>query len=98
DRALPTEVSMRRWSWLVLALVIGSGGFNAQAGWFSDERPPDGAKKLSEIVKALEDQGLGGITEIEFEDGVWKIEVHNPDGSETDLRVDPLSGQILPRK
>ena len=89
---------MRRRSWLVVALVISLTTMGAQAGWFSDERPPADAKKLSEIVKALEDQGLGGITELEFEDGVWKIEVHNPDGGETDLRVDPRSGQILSRK
>lgn len=89
---------MRRWSWLVVPFVIGLTMVSAHAGWFSDEQPPADAKKLSEIVKALEDQGLGGITELEFEDGVWKIEVHNPDGSETDLRVDPRSGQILSRK
>jgi hypothetical protein len=91
-------MSMRRWSWLVMPLMISLIVWRAHAGWFSDERPPANAKKLSEIVKTLEDQGLGGITEIEFEDGVWKIEVHNPDGSETDLRVDPVSGQILPRQ
>jgi len=89
---------MRRWSWLVVPFVIALSALSARAGWFLDERPPAGAKKLSEIVKALEDQGLGGITEIEFEDGVWKIEVHQPDGRETDLRVEPLSGQILPSK
>ena len=89
---------MRCWRWLVVPLMIGVSALSARAGWFSDELPPSGAKKLSEIVKALEDQGLDGITEIEFEDGVWKIEVHRPDGSEIDVRVDPVSGQILSRK
>ena len=89
---------MRRWLWFVVPFVIGMTVLSARASWFSDELPPAGAKKLSEIVKALEDQDLGAITEIEFEDGVWKIEVHNRDGSETDLRVDPLSAQILSRK
>jgi hypothetical protein len=90
-------MSMRRLTWLVVAVVLGASMWSARAGWFSDEGPPPGAKKLSEIVKALEDQGLDGITEIEFEDGVWKIEVHNRDGSERDLRVDPLSARIRSR-
>jgi len=68
------------------------------AGWFSDEQPPAGAKPLSEIIKALEDQGMTTITEVEFDGGVWKIEVHMPDGKEVDLRVDPVSGEIRGRK
>jgi hypothetical protein len=88
-----------RWRWLIVGLgLIGLSIASAGAGWFSDERPPAGAKPLSEIIRALEEQGLGGITEVEFDGGVWKIEVHNLDGSEVDLRVDPISGQIQTRK
>ncbi len=83
---------------LMIGLAVMLSAWSASAGWFSDETPPENAKKLSEIVKALEDQGLGGITEIEFEDGVWKVEVHQANGTEIDLRVDPMTGEIKSRK
>jgi hypothetical protein len=91
---------MRMWwkRWAAITGLIGLSMGTAHAGWFSDERPPAGTKPLSEIIRALEDQGLGGITEVEFDDGVWKIEVHQPDGKELDIRVDPMSGQIQSRK
>lgn len=69
-----------------------------QAGWFSDERPPAGAKPLSEIIKMLEDQGLTGISDVEFDDGLWKIEVQQPDGRELDVGVNPMTGQIQSRR
>ena len=65
-----------------------------QAGWFSDESPPANAKPLSEIVKSIEDKGYKTITELEFDDGVWKIEVHQPGGKEVHIKVDPVSGAI----
>lgn len=76
------------------ALVASTLG--AQAGWFSDETPPANAKPLSSIIKAVEDRGLKTITEIEFEDGKWEIEVHQANGKETEIHVDPVSGQIVP--
>jgi uncharacterized membrane protein YkoI len=78
--------------------AVGASIASARAGWFSDETPPAGAKPLSEVIRMLEDQGVRTITEIEFEDGVWKIEVHQPDGTEVDLKVDPMTGQIRSRK
>ncbi len=89
---------MRRiWIAMIVGLVA-LAAWSAGAGWFSDERPPAGAKPLSDIIRMVEDQNLGAITEVEFEDGVWKIEVHKPEGGELDLRVDPMSGQIQPGK
>jgi hypothetical protein len=90
---------MQRW-WMVIATaMVGlAAAALGGAGWFSDEQPPAGAKPLSEIIKMLEDQGMRDITEVEFDGGVWKIEVHNRDGSEVDVRVDPLTGEIRSRK
>ena len=65
--------------------------------WFADEQPPANAKPLSEIIKSLEDQGFKIMTEIEFEDGAWEIEVHQADGSEVELIVDAVSGAIVSR-
>ena len=54
------------------------------------------AKPLSEIIKSVEDKGYKTITELEFDDGVWKVEVHQPDGTEVHIKVDPVSGAIRP--
>jgi hypothetical protein len=75
-----------------IALAISTLG--ARAGWFSDETPPPSAKPLSSIIKALEDKGYRAISEVEFEDGKWEVEVHRADGKEVELHVDPVSGQI----
>lgn len=79
---------------LALAVVITGLSTSAHAGWFSDEAPPANAKPLSEVIKVLEDKGYMTITEVEFERGVWEIEVHQPDGKEIKLKVDPVSGEI----
>ena len=66
----------------------------AHAGWFSEETPPANAKPLSEIIKSVEDKGYRTVTDVEFEDGVSEIEVHQPGGKEMTLKADPISGSI----
>lgn len=80
----------------VIAFALLGLSASAQAGWFSDEdeTPPSRAKPLSEIIKTLEDQGYRTITEVEFEDGAREIEVHQDDGEELELRVDPETGEV----
>lgn len=58
------------------------------------EVPPHDAKQLSEIVRALEEQGYIPIVEIEFEDGRWEIEAYK-EGVKRELKVDPVSGMIM---
>jgi hypothetical protein len=77
---------------LALALLLPAGACD----WFSEETPPADAKPLSEIIKALEDQGYKTITEVEFEDGKWKIELHQTGGKEVWLKVDPMTGTLAP--
>jgi len=85
-------VRILKMTFLVLAMTGAAGA--AQAGWFSDDSPPANAKPLSEIIKSVEDKGYKTITELEFDDGVWEIEAHQPDGKEVHLKVDPVSGAI----
>ncbi len=86
---------MRRLKALVLACAIaGVAAGTARVDWFSDELPPANAKPLSEIIKTVEDKGYKVISEVEFDDGVWKIEAHQPDGKEVHVKVDPLSGAM----
>ena len=55
------------------------------------------AKPMSEIIKSVEDKGYKIITELEFDDGVWKIEVHQPDGKEVRIKVDPVAARSADR-
>jgi hypothetical protein len=81
---------------VIVASIVAFACFSnvALADWFSDELPPANAKPLSEIIKAIEDKGLKTITEVEFDDGVWKIEAHQIDGKEITLKVDPITGDV----
>jgi Peptidase propeptide and YPEB domain len=78
----------------LLIAALASATNMAHAGWFSDELPSASAKPLSEIIKAVEDKGYKTITDVEFDDGVWRIEVHQPDGNEVHINVDPANGTI----
>jgi len=57
-----------------------------------DELPPANAKPLSVIVQSTEDRKLGTITEVEFYDGFWKVELRK-DGRKIKLYVDPKTGE-----
>ncbi len=69
---------------LTLFPLVGSAGH---------DRPPANAKPLSEIVRTFEDQGYDTIVEVEFEDGVWEVELFR-DGKKLELKVDSVSGAI----
>ena len=56
--------------------------------------PPEGALPLSEILARLEAAGHVPIVEIELEDGMWEVEFV-VDGEEQELKVDPLTGEII---
>ncbi len=54
--------------------------------------PPAGSMALSAIVKSLEDQKVGTISEIEFDDGFWEATIHK-DGKKSKMHIDPKSGK-----
>ncbi len=57
--------------------------------------PPQGAKPLSAIAASLEQRGLGGITEVEFDErGQWDVEVRTAQSQRLKMRVDPMSAEI----
>ena len=81
---------------LALLLPFAALPLVAGAHWFRDEEPPANARPLSEIIKTVETQaGEGRITEVEFDDGRWDIEVHRPGGKEDHIAVDAMTGQIV---
>jgi len=60
-----------------------------------DRLPPADAKPLSAIVAALEQQNLGTIVEIDFDDRLWDIDVLPEEGRRLELNVDPVTGAIV---
>lgn len=58
-----------------------------------DLRPPAGGKTASQIAAAVEALKLGTITELEFDDPAWEVEVHG-NGVRAKLYVDPASGEV----
>lgn len=59
----------------------------------SDEIPPTDARPLSAIIRSVEARGSGTITEVEFDDGVWEVDLRR-DGKKTRLIIDPVTGEI----
>jgi hypothetical protein len=90
-RILPTGIVLAATA-LAITMVA------ARADWFRDELPPANAKPLSAIIKMVEDRGYKVISEVEFEDGKWEVEVHQAGGKEVELHVEAMSGQIVAEK
>ena len=57
--------------------------------------PSADAKPLSAIARSLEQRGLGGITDVEFDRRLWDVEIRNAQGHQAELKVDPLSAEIV---
>lgn len=83
-----------RLSFAIAICGLAASTLIARADWFRDETPPANAKPLSAIIKAVEDRRYGAITEVEFEDGKWEIEIHQAGGKEIEVHVDAITGQI----
>ncbi|MDR2219051.1 MAG: PepSY domain-containing protein [Methylobacillus sp.] len=57
----------------------------------ANELPPTDSKPLSLILKSVEEQKIGSITEAEFDDGLWEIKVCGATACEK-LYLDPKTG------
>ncbi len=80
--------------WAILACVVGFSLFVPALGLADDDRLPRNAKKLSEIVRIVENRGYHPVMEVDFDDGRWKIEAYR-NGREAELKVHPVTGAIL---
>jgi uncharacterized membrane protein YkoI len=65
---------------------------------FAAEAPPTGTPPLTQILVNLQSKGFTDIRKIEFEDGVYKVDMVSQFGKETDLRLNPENGEILSTK
>lgn len=75
----------------LLLLLVWAGTASARD---KDEIPLANGKPLSEIVGILESEGYRVIPEIRFDDWVWIARVYRS-GLEFEVRIDPVSGEIL---
>ncbi len=62
-----------------------------------DETPPSGAMALSAIIRSVEAQSLGVITEAEFEDDFWEVKIYSK-REKIKLYINPLSGETVRQK
>lgn len=58
----------------------------------SDELPPANSMAISAIIQSVEARGLGAVTEVDFDEGSWKVELRK-DGQEIKLYIDPMTGE-----
>lgn len=58
----------------------------------SDAIPPANALALSTIILSVEARNPGIITEVDFDDGFWKVDLHK-DGQKIRLVIDPKTGE-----
>ena len=69
-----------------------SGEEKRRRNTYPDKMPPANAMPLSTIVQSVEARESGVITEVDFDDGFWEVELHK-DGRKSKLAIDPRSGE-----
>lgn len=57
----------------------------------SDEIPPANSRPISTIIESVEGRNSGVVSEVEFDDGFWEVELRK-DGRKTRLVLDPMTG------
>lgn len=74
---------------LVAGLALAAGAAAAQ------DRPPEDAMPLSEVLAMLEAGGdVAYFDEIEWDDdGYWEVSYYRADGSEVSVDLDPSTGE-----
>lgn len=80
-----------------LAQTTAPAGDAAAAAATVPGAPPAGAMKLSEVIAALEARvgaDLAHVEDVDWDDdGYWEIEYRTASGSETEVKLDPVTGQ-----
>lgn len=65
----------------------------------ADSPPPRDAMPLSQILQALEKQGVAWFEEIEWDDdGHWEIEYVSTGDKTVKVRIDPVTGKPRTRR
>jgi len=59
----------------------------------ADMLPPSNGKTASQIARSVEERKLGVITELEYDDPQWEVQVR-PDRGRAKLYIDPISADV----
>lgn len=81
----PKSLRLPPWLVAVAALLLAAGALAGPIG-----RP-------AELIERLNAAGYGEIRDIEFDDGLWEVEVRRDEGRWVEIHVDPASGEIFDR-
>jgi len=76
---------------VLISILLALGTAQARD---KDEIPLATSKPLSEIIRSLEVDGHNVITDVDFDDWVWVVRTYKA-GLEFELRMDPVTGEIL---
>ncbi len=81
---------------LAAALAVALGAFGAAS---AQDRPPEGALPLSQVLATLEAGGdVASFDEVDWDDdGHWEIDYIDAVGSKVELRADPMTGETTSR-
>jgi hypothetical protein len=96
------ERNAMKTSHTALAIALGAailGGVSIAGSMkdasFKGAAPADQWLTIPAIYEKVADAGYTAITEIEREDNGYDVEATNPGGERVDLRVDPVTGEVL---
>jgi hypothetical protein len=59
--------------------------------------PDEGIATVSreQVLANLTALGYTALHDVDFENGVWKVEGHDPTGADVEVKVDPNTGKVL---
>ena len=56
--------------------------------------PPEGSLPASDVAAMVEAMNIGAITEMDFDDREWDVEVRASVGSRAELKINPATGEV----
>ena len=71
---------------------IATGALRSSENEDVSRLPPADARPASAIVEQVEKLAIGDVTEIEFDDRRWEVEVRNG-ARRAEFRIDPMTGE-----
>jgi uncharacterized membrane protein YkoI len=63
----------------------------------AEQKPPQDAKPLSELLSALEEAGFNDVTEASFERRYWEVEA-SQGADRLELHVDPRTAEVVSQR
>jgi hypothetical protein len=65
---------------------------------FADDKVPADAISFSKLLSSLHNAGYNVVLKVEFDDGVYKANVIDPQGRQIKVSIEPTSGEVIKPK